>query len=199
MSKTEELALKLGQTKETMEERQTTILRESKLTNRRKIANVTICTLIAVTLFLSEKLNPNSGANLLRYLEDSSVDASVMGTNGQPTLVEFGAPWCQTCQDMAKHVFALRNEFDNRVNFVIVDGDDAKYADLLDQFEVDGLPQFSFVDGNGKDVGDFIGFVPEYVLRENIEALLQGKSSLPHQGISIKLLEQELASKMTKE
>lgn len=181
-----------------MQERQTTVLRNSSISTRRKVANVTICTLIAVGLFLSEKLNPNSGANLLRYLEDSSIDAAVMGTNGQPTLVEFGAPWCQTCQDMAKHVFALKSEFNDRVNFVIIDGDDARYADLLDKFDVDGLPQFSLVDAKGVDVCDFVGFVPEYVLRENIDALLAGKTSLPHEGISMKLLERELAGKMTK-
>lgn len=94
-------------------------------------------------------------------------------------------------------MFALRNDFNDRVNFVIVDGDEARYADLLDQFDVDGLPQFSLVDAKGADVCDFVGFVPEYVLRENLEALLQGKSELPHEGISMKLLERELGSKMS--
>lgn len=185
-SKTEKIAEALGQNRETMQAKQDKLFEARRVENRYKYINLTVSTIIAVTIFLSEKLNPRTGINMLRYLQTSSASPEVIG-NGRPTLVEFSASWCRTCIDMAPGIYELENDYVGRVNFVVVDGEKAENVDIMEDFGVEGIPQLSLLDGKGSHLTNFIGYVPKSILAEDFDAVLQGKD-LPHRGLSTEAL-----------
>lgn len=187
LSKTEQIAALLGQNKETMTASKNEIMNQTKLDNRKKYGLALASTLIATGLFLEEKFNPNAGVNLLRFMEANSAPLAVVGTNNKPSFVEFGASWCENCKTMARSVFELENEYAGKVNFLIVDGDDPKNADIIERFGVDGIPQFSLVDSSGSVKVNIIGRVPKQVLAQDLDALLQDKP-VPFPGISLDAL-----------
>jgi thiol:disulfide interchange protein len=103
-------------------------------------------------------------------------------TNQLPTIVEFYADWCTTCQSMAADTRALEQEYEGRINFVLLDVDNSRWLPELRQFEVDGIPHFVFIDQNKAVKGEAIGFVPKEMMAENLEALIK-REDLPHSNI----------------
>lgn len=188
-TKTEEIAEKMGQSRETMEIAREKVFTEERLSNRKKYGLVFTATIAAVLIFLLEKSNPSGGVNLLRFLQKNSAPVEVVG-NGRPTVIEFSAVWCESCKQMAHNVFDLENEYVNRVNFVVLNAGDPENAAFMDSFGVDGIPQFSLMATNGQNLGNLIGYTPKFVLNENIDAMLNGQEILPHPGFSLLELSQ---------
>ncbi|MEM9265798.1 MAG: thioredoxin family protein [Cyanobacteria bacterium P01_F01_bin.13] len=99
--------------------------------------------------------------------------------NGKPTLVEFYANWCTSCQAMAGDLQQLKNEYQQNINFVMLNVDNTKWLPEMLHYRVDGIPHFVFLDGTGNDAGAAIGEIPKAVLAENLSALVAG-SRLPY-------------------
>ncbi len=68
-------------------------------------------------------------------------------------LVQFTAPWCDSCKDVLPTIDQLEKEYPN-VLFFKVDID--KFPDLADKYDVDKLPTFLFF-VNRKVVNFIIG------------------------------------------
>ena len=100
--------------------------------------------------------------------------------NGKPTLVEFYADWCTTCQAMAPDLGALEQEYAQDINFVMLNVDNPKWLPELTQFQVDGIPHFVFMDGSGTVLANAIGLQPKPILAADLDALSQ-EQSLPFQ------------------
>ncbi|TXG59542.1 hypothetical protein EZV62_014115 [Acer yangbiense] len=81
--------------------------------------------------------------------------------NGKPTVVEFYADW-------------------NRVNFVMLNVDNTRWEQELDEFGVEGIPHFAFLDREGNEEGNVVGRLPRKYLLENVDALARGEASVPH-------------------
>ncbi|MEM6254640.1 MAG: thioredoxin family protein [Cyanobacteria bacterium P01_D01_bin.156] len=95
--------------------------------------------------------------------------------NGKPTLVEFYANWCTSCQAMAGDLQQLKNEYQQDVNFVMLNVDNNKWLPEMLHYRVDGIPHFVFLDDQGKDAGAAIGEIPRAVLASNLTALMAGE------------------------
>lgn len=187
-TKTEQIAAKLGQSRESMQASREKVMTEQRYSNRKKYSLTAAGFAIGILAFALERADPNNGVVLMNFMQQNSAPSTVIG-NGRPTVVEFSASWCENCRKMAKGVFQLENQFVDRVNFVIVDTDDPKNADFVDAFGVDGIPQVSMMDAAGKNLANLIGYVPKPVLLEEIEALVEGKD-MPYEGLSLKNLEE---------
>lgn len=70
--------------------------------------------------------------------------------------------------------------FRDRVNFVMLNVDNTKWEQELDEFGVEGIPHFAFLDNNGNEEGNIVGRLPRKYLLENVEALSRGEASIPH-------------------
>lgn len=63
----------------------------------------------------------------------------------------------------------------DKVNFVILNVDNTKWEQELDEFGVEGIPHFAFLDKDGNEEGNVIGRLPRQYLLENVDALARGK------------------------
>ncbi|MEM7793872.1 MAG: thioredoxin domain-containing protein [Cyanobacteria bacterium P01_C01_bin.118] len=104
-----------------------------------------------------------------------SVPLNEAMTNGKPTLVEFYANWCTSCQAMAGDLQQLKNEYQQDINFVMLNVDNTKWLPEMLHYRVDGIPHFAFLDAAGKDAGAAIGEIPRAVLASNLTSLLAGE------------------------
>ncbi|KAJ6806576.1 putative thioredoxin-like protein HCF164, chloroplastic [Iris pallida] len=131
----------------------------------------------AVGLFLSRKLD--FGVSL-QDLSAVAMPYEEALSNGLPTVVEFYADWCEVCRELAPDVYKVEQQYKNRVNFVMLNVDNTKWEQELDEFGVEGIPHFAFLDAKGNEEGNVVGRLPRKYLLENVDALANGDPSIPH-------------------
>ena len=92
--------------------------------------------------------------------------------NGRPTLVEFYADWCTSCQAMAPDLAELKKNYGGSVNFAMLNVDNNKWLPEVLRYRVDGIPHFVYLDDTGTAIAESIGEQPLGVLEQNITALV---------------------------
>lgn len=88
--------------------------------------------------------------------------------NGKPTLVEFYADWCTTCQAMAPLIENFAYSYEEKMNFVTVNIDEPQQQGLIKEYEVTGVPQFTFINSQQEVVRTLVGRVPESIMAEQL-------------------------------
>lgn len=131
----------------------------------------------AVGLFLSSRLD--FGVSL-KDLSAAAIPYEVAISNGLPTVVEFYADWCEVCKELAPDVYKVEQQYKDRVNFVMLNVDNTNWEQELDEFGVEGIPHFVFLDNKGNEEGFVVGRLPRQYLLENVVALTNGEPTIPH-------------------
>jgi thiol-disulfide isomerase/thioredoxin len=108
---------------------------------------------------------------LLKSFGELSVDPQIAFTNNKPTFLEFYAEWCEVCKEMAPKVSALKDEYEENINFVFLNVDNQKWGNYIQKFAVNGIPQVNLFDKKGNLVSTFIGKQDEIKIRESINNL----------------------------
>jgi len=139
---------------------------------RRNVALAAGSALAAASLYAYQRLDPLDPVTLLRKLEAESPPLPQALASGRGTLVEFYAPWCAECREMAPMMYRLEKEYAGRVNFVLVDGADPKNEQLVSLFSVDGVPHFGFISAERKLLQTLIGNVPRQAMEASLRRLL---------------------------
>ena len=85
----------------------------------------------------------NSEASL-KVVAQSAMPLEVALANPQPTVMEFYADWCNSCQSMAVDNLVLQKQYAGKINFVMLNVDNNKCLPEVDRFGVDGIPHFVF-------------------------------------------------------
>ncbi|KAG2534965.1 thioredoxin-like protein HCF164, chloroplastic [Panicum virgatum] len=137
-----------------------------------------LSTLGAVALFVSQRLNLTEAS--LKDLAANSVPYEEALSNGKPTVVEFYADWCEVCRELAPDIYQVEQQYKDRVNFVMLNVDNTKWEQELDEFGVEGIPHFSFLDKEGNEEGNVVGRLPKQYFLDNVVALASGDSNIPH-------------------
>lgn len=141
----------------------------------RRVAAVTV--IAALSLFVSTRLDFGIS---LKDLTASALPYEEALSNGKPTVVEFYADWCEVCRELAPDVYKIEQQYKDKVNFVMLNVDNTKWEQELDEFGVEGIPHFAFLDREGNEEGNVVGRLPRQYLVENVNALAAGKQSIPY-------------------
>jgi thiol-disulfide isomerase/thioredoxin len=135
----------------------------------RNFAIALVAILLSTALFLGLKTETAPG--LLTAMAAESVPLETALTNGKPTLMEFYANWCTSCQAMAPELQTLKQNYSDRVNFVMLNVDNTKWLPEILKYQVDGIPHFVFLNPTGDSIAEAIGELPPAIMEANLVAL----------------------------
>ena len=111
---------------------------------------------------------------LLKKFGELSVDPEIAFTNKKPTFLEFYAEWCEVCKEMSPKVSALKEKYENDVNFVFLNVDNPKWEIYIKKFNVNGIPQVNLLNNEAKLETTMIGKQEEDLLQNSLEDLKNG-------------------------
>ena len=136
-----------------------------------------IAIVLGVFLVLGSQTTLNNQS--LEAQAEHATPLNVALTNGNPTLMEFYANWCTSCQAMAGDLAQLKQDYKGKVNFVMLNVDNSKWLPEVLNYNVDGIPHFVFLNDEGKAIAESIGEQPLGIMNENLQALTENVS-LPY-------------------
>ena len=136
-----------------------------------------LLTIVLVILLFFFK-NGFKESNMLTQLANNSLLPEEALTNGKPTIFEFYADWCEACKEMAPSMYDIKNRNIDKVDVVLLNVDNTRWIDLIDIYEVNGIPQLNFFDSNGDPKGFSVGVRKYDQLNDIFEALITN-SELP--------------------
>ncbi|MBP0015697.1 MAG: thioredoxin family protein [Roseofilum sp. SBFL] len=140
-----------------------------------RIRNLVVAlTAIALSVALFLGLQTQNPSTSLSELAETSTPLEVALENEKPTLMEFYANWCLSCQAMVPDMVALREGYGEQVNFVMLNVDNTKWLPEMDAYRVDGIPHFVFLDRQGEAIAETIGELPKPILKDKLDALVAG-------------------------
>lgn len=99
-----------------------------------------------------------------RTLTDNPVDKARL--SGQPSLVDFGATGCITCNMMAPLLKSLKQQYQGKANVLFVDVREEQA--LAARFGIDSIPVQVFFDGKGQEVFRHAGAFSEEELKAQL-------------------------------
>ncbi|YAI82308.1 MAG: thioredoxin family protein [cyanobacterium endosymbiont of Rhopalodia sterrenbergii] len=132
---------------------------------------------LSTAIFLGFQNQTNSVS--LDMQAKQSVPLTVAYNNGKPTLTEFYADWCTSCQAMAPNLAEIKQKYADSINFVMLNVDNNKWLPEILRYRVNGIPHFVFLNGKGEAIAQTVGEQPSSVMKANLDALLAHKS-LPY-------------------
>lgn len=144
--------------------------------NNNSVRNIVIAIaaiVLSLALFLGLQTENSSLSLESQVKESTTLDMAFK--NNKPTLTEFYAVWCTSCQAMAKDLGHIKQDYGDRVNFVMLNVDNTKWLPEMLRYRVDGIPHFLFMDESGKAIAESIGEQPKGILEADLDALIASK------------------------
>ena len=99
-------------------------------------------------------------------------------SNGKPTLTEFYANWCTSCQAMAAEIAEIKKQYGNAINFVMLNVDNNKWLPEILLYRVDGIPHCVCLNNQGQQIAQAIGEQHQSILTTKLAALLNNSTLL---------------------
>ena len=143
----------------------------------RNFVIVAVAGVLGLALFFGFQTRTPSAS--LSDLAKETIPLEQALANGKPTVMEFYANWCTSCQAMAPDMQRLKTQYQDQVNFVMLNVDNSKWLPEMLHYRIDGIPHLVFLNAAGDDAGSAIGEVPRMILAQNLDALIDNQP-LPH-------------------
>ncbi len=132
---------------------------------------------LSTAIFFGFQTQANSVS--LEAQAERSTSLEVALNNEKPTLTEFYANWCTSCQAMAPDLAQIKQKYADSVNFVMLNVDNNKWLPEILRYRVDGIPHFIFLNATGEAIAQTIGEQPPSVMEANLDALIANQT-LPY-------------------
>ena len=117
-------------------------------------------------------------SSMLEQLAKNSLIPENALSNGKPTILEFYADWCEACKEMAPDMIEAKKQNGSEVDVVLLNVDNSRWIDLIEQYDVNGIPKLIFFDDKGVMKGFSLG-VRKYNELNEIFISLINNSKLP--------------------
>ena len=131
--------------------------------------------LVISLFFLREGFKENL---MLDELAKNSLLPEKALSNGRPTVFEFYADWCEACKEMAPDMIDIIKQHSNKVDVVLLNVDNSRWINLINKYNVNGIPQLTFFNDKGEFKGFSLG-VRSYSELDEIFLALINNSGLP--------------------
>ena len=115
---------------------------------------------------------------MLDQLAKNSLEPDIALSNGKPTVFEFYADWCEACKEMAPDMINAEKLNSNQIDIVLLNVDNSRWLDLVDKYDVNGIPKLIFFNDKGELRGFSLGVRKFSELNEIFFALINN-SELP--------------------
>ena len=115
---------------------------------------------------------------MLDQLAKNSLEPEMALSNGRPTVFEFYADWCEACKEMAPEMIDAKKQNANKIDIVLLNVDNSRWIDLIEKYDVNGIPKMTFFDSKGEFKGFSLGVRKYNELNEIFLALINN-SELP--------------------
>ena len=135
---------------------------------------ISICLVISL-FFMRNGFKANA---MLDQLAKTSLLPENALSNGKPTVFEFYADWCEACKEMAPDMIDAKKQNANKIDIVLLNVDNSRWIDLIDKYNVNGIPKLTFFDKYGEFIGSSLGVRSYNELSEIFLALINN-SELP--------------------
>ena len=152
---------------------------DKELSSFEKFFLVFLSIVLVITLFFFK--NSFKSNAMLDQLAKSSLLPEIALSNGRPTVFEFYADWCEACREMAPDMINLKKQNLNKIDFVLINVDNNRWVDLINEYDVNGIPKLTFFDANGSFKGFSLG-VRKYNELDEIFIALVNNLELPSFG-----------------
>lgn len=107
---------------------------------------------------------PLSGLAMMRSMAKQSIAYEVAMTNNKPSLIEFYANWCTTCQSLAPSLNNLHQKYGENINFVMLDVDDQRWREQIKNYGANSVPYLVFLTADREVKEVLVGKPPERVI-----------------------------------
>ncbi len=77
---------------------------------------------------------------------------------------------------MAPSMYRLKKDFQDEINVVLLNVDNDQWLDLIDKYEVNGIPQLNLFDSNGQLRGSSIGLKSQDQLNQLVFSLVNNET-----------------------
>ncbi|MCW6051688.1 thioredoxin family protein [Microcoleus sp. A2-C5] len=134
---------------------------------------------IALSVSIFVGLRTQTPSSSLTEMAKASAPLETALVNGKPTLMEFYADWCGSCQAMANDLSAIKQKYVEPLNFVMLNVDNDKWLPEITKYRVDSIPHFVYLNNKGSSVAETIGEMPRSIMEDNLDALIAEKP-IPH-------------------
>ena len=131
--------------------------------------------LVVSLLFFRSSFKANA---VLDQLAKNSLEPDMALSNGKPTVFEFYADWCEACKEMAPDMVDAKKQNSNKIDIVLLNVDNSRWIDLIDKYDVNGIPKLTFFNDKGEYKGYSLG-VRKYTELNDIFLALINNSELP--------------------
>ncbi len=111
----------------------------------------------------------------LDLLARRSLEPDIALVNGRPTVYEFYADWCEACKEMAPSMLSLDEKYVNQVDIVLLNVDNSRWKELIDNYNINGIPKLIFFDEKGKFYAELVGVRNQNELEEIFESFIKNK------------------------
>ena len=149
---------------------------DNDLGSLQKIVLVFLSLFLVISLFFFR--SGFKATAMLDQLAKNSLDPEIALLNGKPTVFEFYADWCEACKEMAPYMVDAEKLYSNNIDIVLLNIDNSRWFDLIEKYDVNGIPQLTFFDDKGEFKGFSLG-VRKYSELNEIFLALINNSELP--------------------
>jgi len=141
-----------------------------------KIFLVLLSLFLVVSLFFFR--NGFKANLMLDQLAKNSLEPDIALSNGKPTVFEFYADWCEACKEMAPDMVEAEKLNSNQLDIVMLNVDNPRWFELINKYDVNGIPKLIFFGAQGEFKGFSLG-VRKYNEINDIFYALINNNELP--------------------